>query len=105
MITRKRPHDCCSSDEADICPICLDELSGGGVLVLPCAHTFHAACVAGLRAFGVSQVCPLCRADLPPCPDQLCDAACRRYFVLVQRLGKGLPGEQMFSELYHRDPA
>lgn len=42
---------------------------------LPCGHEFHARCVAELRRFGASEVCPLCRAPLPPGAESLCREA------------------------------
>jgi len=61
------------------CVICLEPLTQEASCLLPCRHSFHVACVAGLRAAGVSQACPMCRAALPPGPDQLCDEATWRY--------------------------
>ena len=68
------------------CPICLDPLASGNVCTLPCKHTFHAPCVEGLRSFGIKQVCPMCRAELPPGPEQLFEEAMRRYFELKRRV-------------------
>jgi len=52
--------------------VCLDPLASGAALCkLPCTHTFHAECVEGLRSFGIQQVCPMCRTDLPRDPDKL----------------------------------
>ena len=47
------------------CAICLDPLTSGTVCTLPCSHAFHASCVEGLRSFGIKQVCPMCRVELP----------------------------------------
>ena len=71
------------------CAICLDPLVSGAVLTLPCSHTFHAACVAGLRSFGLKQVCPMCRVELPPGPDKLFEEATRRYFEVKRRVDRG----------------
>jgi TPR repeat protein len=71
------------------CAICLDPLASGTVCTLPCAHTFHAACVAGLRSFGVKQVCPMCREDLPPGPDQLFEDAACKYLEVNRQVGAG----------------
>jgi len=76
-------------DEA--CAICLDPLLSltrqtGAQCSLPCGHSFHGACVAGLRAFGVTQACPLCRADLPPGPERLYEQACRKYVALEHKV-------------------
>ena len=72
-------------DENDECAMCLESLKSAKVLTLPCSHTYHAACVGKLREFGITQVCPLCRADLPPGPEQVFDDAMRRYMVLYRR--------------------
>ena len=54
------------------CPICFDPLSTGALSTLPCSHTFHASCVEDMRKFGVNQVCPMCRVELPPGPTKMC---------------------------------
>ena len=69
--------------------MCLDSLASGKVQKLPCLHAYHAACVAKLREFGIQQVCPLCRADLPPGPKKLFEEAIRRWYVLHRRYGQG----------------
>jgi hypothetical protein len=38
--------------------------------------------VEKLRAFGVAQVCPICRARLPPGPEKLFAEANRRFLKL-----------------------
>ena len=68
----------------DKCSICLENLSGTSVCTLPCTHVFHGACVAGLRKFGVKDVCPLSRKALPPGPKKLVDEAIRRYMMIGQ---------------------
>jgi len=42
---------------------------------LPCGHSFCTECVVELRAKGVSETCPLCRACLPPGPEKLFELA------------------------------
>ncbi len=74
---------------ANECAICLDPFSSGDVCTLPCTHTFHAACVEGLRSFGVKQVCPMCRMVLPPGPEKLYTEAMQRYLVIAQRSQRG----------------
>jgi hypothetical protein len=76
------------------CAICLDPLPppaapAGLRCLLPCGHVFHGACVAGLRAFGVTNACPLCRAELPPGPARLYEQACRKYVALEQKATAG----------------
>ena len=73
-------------DRADECAICLDS---GPFCALPCSHKFHAACVDGLRSFGIKQVCPICRVDLPPGPEHLFEEATRRYFDFQRRMDRG----------------
>ena len=66
------------------CSICLDTLDSASVptILLSCAHEFHATCVEGLRKFGVSKVCPVCRGDLEDGPEKIFDEATRRYFIV-----------------------
>jgi len=72
------------------CAVCLDPLaSGANLCTLPCTHTFHAACVEGLRSFGIQQVCPMCRVELPPGPEKLCDEASQRYFDVKRQVDRG----------------
>ena len=78
-----------NGDENDECAMCLESLASAKVLTLPCSHAYHAQCVGKLREFGIKQVCPLCRADLPPGPEQLFDDAMRRYMVLYRRYNQG----------------
>ena len=46
---------------------------------LPCTHAFHPSCIDGLRHFGMNNLCPLCRAELPPGPEKLYEEAVLRY--------------------------
>ena len=71
------------------CAICLDSLTSGALVTLPCTHTFHSSCVEGLRSFGTKQVCPMCRAELPPGPEQLYKEATCRYLDVRQRVNRG----------------
>ena len=66
------------TDTGEECSICLDALTESTTCSLQCSHKFHILCVAELRKFGVTQICPLCRAPLPPGPEKLLlDAALR----------------------------
>ena len=69
------------------CAICLEPLSQSPAQTLPCSHEFHRACVEKLRSFGINEVCPMCRAELPPRPQKL--YAIRRFLVLHKRYGQG----------------
>ena len=56
--------------EEEECAICLMPLSRTPWQALPCSHSYHTACVEKLQSLGINQVCPLCRADLPPGPEK-----------------------------------
>ncbi len=71
------------------CAICYEILQQSNIITLPCTHTFHAECIAELRKFGVSQACPMCRAKLPPGPEQLNDEATAMYFSIARRVDRG----------------
>jgi hypothetical protein len=75
--------------EGEDCPICLDPVALASATTLPCAHVFHAACVAELRKFKLKQACPLCRTPLPPSPEKLLEEATLRYVVLNRRVERG----------------
>lgn len=64
------------------CAVCLENLTPKTTCLLPCSHTFHIKCVEGLRAFGVAQTCPICRAQLPLGPEKLFEEATRRFLDL-----------------------
>ena len=62
--------------EEDDCAFCLSPAEDP--LPLECRHRFCRACVAAYkRHSGVNDVCPLCRAPLPPGAGQLVDRAWR----------------------------
>lgn len=67
------------------CPICMEELTSPQC-TLPCEHKFHTDCVDGIRKFGVSKVCPLCRADLPPGAEKLFDQAIRQFGIIARKV-------------------
>jgi hypothetical protein len=77
-----------SGEEIGECAICLAALERKPALTsvtLPCSHIFHASCVSDLRKFGVSNVCPLCRSELPP-EEENFDIALRRYQVIKRKV-------------------
>jgi hypothetical protein len=78
-----------ATSEGDYCPICLDPVALASATTLPCAHVFHAACVAELRKFKLKQACPLFRTPLPPGPGKLFEEATLRYLVVNQRVKRG----------------
>ena len=51
---------------------------------MPCGHAFCTECVVELRAKGVSETCPLCRACLPPAPEKLYELAERVHMKLCR---------------------
>jgi len=74
------------ASEGEECSICLDPVALASATTLPCAHIFHAACVAELRKYKLKQACPLCRTPLPPGPDKLYEDAARRFLVIFRRV-------------------
>ena len=80
--------------EADQCLICLEPPVNP--TKLPCGHWFCTGCVAELRAKGVSEACPLCRAPLPPGPEKLFELGYRVRAKLDRAVGVG--GENSWRE-------
>ena len=70
--------------EADQCLICLEPPTEP--TSLPCGHTFCTGCVSELRAKGVADACPLCRAPLPPGMEKLFDLAYRAWWKLARKV-------------------
>jgi len=66
---------------------------------LPCGHSFCTACVAELRAKGVSETCPLCRAPLPPGPEKLYELGYRVWLKLNRALLVSGVGDGRWREL------
>ena len=66
--------------EAKQCLICLEPPREP--TTQPCGHLFCAACVAELRAKGVSETCPLCRTPLPPGPEKLFELGLTVWFKI-----------------------
>jgi hypothetical protein len=56
-----------------------------------------------MRKFGVKKVCPLCRAKLPPGPEQLYDDACRLYFPIENKVKSGKLSWAALSKTQKRD--
>ena len=53
---------------------------------LPCGHRYHCECIKQLREYGVNELCPQCRMQLPPGPEQCFDEAVR-LMVRAARMG------------------
>ena len=88
--SRPSPHaqqkrECKAAFEADECLICLEPPSEP--TTLPCGHAFCTACVVELRAKGVSETCPLCRAPLPPGPEKLYELGVAVWWKIVRAVG------------------
>ena len=86
------------------CAICLESLdpSSAGCSTLPCSHVFHVSCAEGLRSFGIAQVCPMCRADLPPGPQQLFERGCRLHLPLKQLVERSGGSWDRLTATQHR---
>ena len=75
------------SEECSVCstPLILEECGK-----LPCGHEIHAACMAGLKNFGLtSNVCPYCRYEAPLGHEGLHDSAVRRLLLIERRVERG----------------
>jgi hypothetical protein len=68
----------------------LDPVALASAITLPCAHVFHAACVAELRKFKLKQARPLCCTPLPLGPEKLHEEATLRYLVIFRRVERGM---------------
>jgi len=65
--TRSKRGGAKSKKEAELCPICLEELKKGEQIPkLNCKHKFHKACLALVcrKKNNVDVPCPLCRGDI-----------------------------------------
>jgi len=69
--------------------ICLEQLYSASAFTLPRTHVSHPICVAEFRKFGMQQVCPLCRAALPPGPEKLYEEATRKYTTISSAVKRG----------------
>jgi len=77
-----------------VCSICLDALTNA-TYTLPCSHTFHTNCIKSLRSHkGLNQVCPLCRTDLPPGPEEAFMKACCLFEKMNSDISSNSPESQ-----------
>ena len=76
---------CKAAVETDKCLVCLGPPREP--TRLPCGHSFCTGCVGELRSKGVTEACPLCRAELPPGPEKLYELAARVLAKLQVAIG------------------
>jgi hypothetical protein len=83
------------------CAICLDVMHDADTRKLPCGHVYHRVCIKSLRELGVRlsrDLCPQCRAPLPPGAEESFYQANVR-LVRAQRMAKGNKlQEKLFAE-------
>ena len=70
------------------CAICLEQItsSSADCCTLPYSGVFHIRCARELRSFGFARVLVMCRAELPPEPEQLWVGVFRFYLPVKQRV-------------------
>jgi hypothetical protein len=87
--------------DKDECAICLDVMHDAYTRKLPCGHVYHRVCIKSLRELGVRlsrDLCPQCRAPLPPGAEESFYQATVRV-VRAQRMAKGNRlQEKLFAE-------
>ena len=88
---------CKEAVEMERCLICLEPPHEP--TVLPCGHSFCTGCVSELRAKGVSDSCPACRAPLPPGAEKLYDLAFRVWQRVCRAAWCGTPSNGAWRKL------
>jgi hypothetical protein len=59
---RPSEQEACKETSNETCAVCMDALFSKPLTALTCGHQLHCECVDSIKAFGVAQVCPLCRS-------------------------------------------
>jgi Tfp pilus assembly protein PilF len=88
------------SNDEDECAICLDLVNGTNSRQLPCGHVYHRECVQELRKRGVNDLCPQCRAPLPPGAEEAYYQA-TMLGVRAERMSKGSVQDRLITEVEH----
>ena len=81
-----------ASDEKEVeeCCVCLEAFTETSTCAnFPCSHRVHTSCMENLRKWGLHTHCPLCRAKLPPGPEQLFEVGGRKFLRVELRIIHG----------------
>lgn len=90
------------------CCVCLEDLSGSEVAVLPCQHTIHATCFVTYASYNneANDVCPMCRrrwwSFSDCCANDVCVAAEKNHTSCFCRLVDSKSSVDAFGETLRR---